>query len=113
MHKGCTKCSESAVERVTGVWGSCSIWEVLPEGGILVLRFKDVTRWKRLRKTFQGWVQHERKHGGLEYIAKFKEFKKFKEHMRQSHEQRDQLVEGDPTGLVVHYKQGLLKSSIF
>lgn len=39
--------------------------------------------------------------------------KKFKEHMRQSHEQRDQFMEVNPTGLVIHYKQGLLKSSIF
>lgn len=49
----------------------------------------------------------------LEHKAKFKEFKKFKEHMRQSHEQRDQFMEVNPTGLVIHYKQDLLKSSIF
>ena len=49
----------------------------------------------------------------LEQIAKFKEIKEFKEHMRQSHEQGDQFMEGNPPGLVIHYKQGLLKSSIF
>lgn len=49
------------MERVTGVWGSCGIGEVVPAGGLLEVNLKMLLDGKG----FPGWVQPVQRHGGF------------------------------------------------
>lgn len=69
------------MERVTGVWGSCGIREVVPEGGILEFDLKILLDGKGQKRHFWGGYSLCKGTEASRHTATLRRQKEVKEHM--------------------------------